>query len=90
VIFRVLGRLAWWLLVVVAGWLLARMLRGATGRPAEPETSAPTPMVRDRVCNTFLPRSRALARTVGDEEHFFCSEGCLRSFLDRQVAARRA
>lgn len=34
------------------------------------------PLVRDRVCNTFVPRERALtARVDGHEEHF-CSEAC--------------
>jgi YHS domain-containing protein len=34
-------------------------------------------LVRDRVCQTYLPRSRAL-RTVDPDgsEHFFCSEEC--------------
>jgi YHS domain-containing protein len=38
-------------------------------------------MVRDRVCNTFLPRERALTTRLGSEEFFFCSEGCRDSFL---------
>ncbi len=48
--------------------------------------SAPQPMVRDRVCNTFLPRSRAIVERDADGEHFFCSETCRNRFL----AARRA
>jgi hypothetical protein len=38
-------------------------------------------MVRDRVCNTFLPQSRALELKVGDERHYFCSEGCRDRYL---------
>ena len=41
-------------------------------------------MVRDRVCNTFLPRDRALTARLGSEEFFFCSENCRRAFLARQ------
>ncbi len=40
-------------------------------------------MVRDRICDTFLPRSRALAIRCGEEEHFFCSEACRLTFLSR-------
>ena len=38
-------------------------------------------MVRDRVCNTFLPRTSALAERVGGETHYFCSESCRLRFL---------
>jgi hypothetical protein len=41
-------------------------------------------MVRDRVCNTFLPRERALTTRLGSEEHFFCSEKCREAFLARR------
>jgi len=33
-------------------------------------------MVRDRVCNTFVPRDRALTEVVGGHELFFCSQAC--------------
>jgi hypothetical protein len=45
-------------------------------------------MVRDRVCETFLPRSRALHLHHGEEEHFFCSETCRSTFLSRQPLTR--
>jgi uncharacterized protein len=47
-------------------------------RPPRPETRevAATDMVRDRVCDTFLPRSRALVATVDGREQHFCSEAC--------------
>jgi hypothetical protein len=33
-------------------------------------------MVRDRVCNTFLPRERALTAVIGGREMHFCSPAC--------------
>jgi hypothetical protein len=33
-------------------------------------------MVRDRVCDTFLPRSRALMAVVDGREQHFCSPEC--------------
>jgi hypothetical protein len=45
---------------------------------------APTPvagpreldLVRDKVCNTYLPRERALAVVVGGQTEHFCSPAC--------------
>jgi len=57
---------------------VARLLAPAQRPPAAggAGTAGRVPLVRDRVCNTFLPRGRALtARVAGREEHF-CSEAC--------------
>jgi hypothetical protein len=70
-------------------WWIGRMLkslRGPTPARRSPDrpggaTADQGPMVRDRVCNTFLPRSRALRLEDGSEEHFFCSETCRDRFL---------
>ena len=35
-----------------------------------------TDMVRDRVCDTFVPRSRALMAVVDGKEQHFCSPAC--------------
>ena len=73
-----------------AGWSVARMLRGSAGpRGARPSVSPDTrdKMVRDRVCNTFLPQNRALESRVGAETHYFCSENCRGRFLRQAGAA---
>ena len=33
-------------------------------------------LVRDRVCNTFLPKDRALTAVVRGHEEHFCSAAC--------------
>ena len=76
------------LLLAVAGlvlWLLRRLRRV---RSASPRTTDAAPrfegaMVRDRICETFVPRSRALTVRCEDGEHFFCSDGCRTAFLAR-------
>ena len=50
---------------------------GARGTGAE----AAIPLVRDKVCNTYLPRNRALEASVRGEALYFCSEDCRRRFL---------
>ncbi len=74
---------AWWLLRRVAGDLREG---ASTQRQAAPRFEGA--MVRDRICQTFLPKSRALTVRQGDEEHFFCSDGCREAFLARRRAAR--
>lgn len=79
------------LFVAVAGWLISRVIRGAA-RPAAPgrgqnRREVAGDMVRDRVCNTFLPRSSALVERVGRETHYFCSETCRIRFLGGRTAA---
>ena len=77
-------KLFWLVAAIGLAALLDRLLRRAVGRPAAPAPAVPRfegAMVRDRVCQTFLPRARALSLRCGDEEHFFCSESCKSSFL---------
>lgn len=42
-------------------------------------------MVLDPVCSTYVPKSRALARRIGDDTVYFCSEAC----ADRYELQRR-
>ncbi len=78
-----------------AAGLAYRAVRTMTGQDARrvpPKRTDPgkldaeEPMVRDRVCNTFLPRSKALDLTVDGQTLFFCSEACRRSFESRAAA----
>jgi hypothetical protein len=56
------------------GRALAALLRGG----AEPARVAGRggALVRDRVCNTFLPREHALTALVAGREEHFCSTAC--------------
>ncbi|MBI2879629.1 MAG: hypothetical protein HYY19_07900 [Candidatus Rokubacteria bacterium] len=38
-------------------------------------------LVRDPVCETYIPRSRAIARTAGDTTYYFCSPDCAARFV---------
>ncbi|HWX25797.1 MAG TPA: hypothetical protein VN083_12170, partial [Vicinamibacteria bacterium] len=68
---------------VLAGLLLLRLvLRALVGRGRKaPPRPDPQPgrggdLVRDAVCNTHLPRERALHARIGGQECYFCSESC--------------
>jgi len=73
------------LLVRLAGRFLVSVLRGGgQGRPGAPAAPAKGgELVRDRVCNTFLPRERALAARIDGRDEHFCSASC----RDRALAA---
>lgn len=53
---------------------VAGLIEGLRG-PQTPRASG-IDMVRDRVCNTFLPRERAVTAIVGGREMHFCSAAC--------------
>jgi len=67
----------------------ARPVQGAA-QPKRVPATGEGEMVRDRECNTFLPRSQAVLAEVDGERHFFCSDRCRQSFLTRLAAERPA
>jgi len=70
------------LFVLLVARLLVRGLARAFAPRADRRPVSPPParpfeeLVRDRVCNTFVPRSRAVAAVVGGVEEHFCSAEC--------------
>jgi YHS domain-containing protein len=64
------------------GWFLRRLLTPAhASGPAARQSVPVKSMVRDRICNTFVPRESALSTDLEGERHFFCSERCRKAFL---------
>ncbi|MBN2408821.1 MAG: hypothetical protein JXE07_03715 [Candidatus Aminicenantes bacterium] len=43
-------------------------------------------MVKDEVCNTYLPKDEAILDRIDGKDHYFCSEACRRKFLDERKA----
>lgn len=82
-----MGRLLLWILgaCLLLWWVGALRPRRAPSRPQGPRADSDTSrMVRDRVCNTFLPEARALRSQQDGESHFFCSPACRAKFLEAQ------
>ncbi len=85
-----LRRLLVWLLALWALVVVVRIFRKASARRRPAPAGAlrfEGAMVRDRICQTFLPRGRALVLRLAGEEHFFCSEDCRRAFLSSRGQA---
>ncbi|MBN2371337.1 MAG: hypothetical protein JXO72_12710 [Vicinamibacteria bacterium] len=88
---RMLVYLFRFLLVLVFLRLLFRFIGGLFRgyRQAEPVSGGArgVPLVRDRVCNTFLPEERALRAVIAGREEFFCSAACRdRALADASVS----
>lgn len=49
--------------------------RSAT-TPRDTPKMAGVDLVRDRMCNTFLPRDRAIRTVIAGREEHFCSTSC--------------
>jgi hypothetical protein len=83
----VLQALLWLLFVrfVLRGLASAfsRMRPVQPGSGPRPQMRAPEDLVLDRVCRTYVPRSRAVTARVAGSEESFCSAAC----RDRALAA---
>ena len=66
-VVRIVGR---FVMAAVTGY------RGQVAAPAAGPPRASRELVRDRVCNTFVARDRALVATVAGEVEHFCSAAC--------------
>jgi len=80
-------RLLWLAVVACLAWVVRSSLRASRSGPAPegPRRAAPCSggrMVRDRVCNTFVPDGRALVVADEGTKHYFCSEKCRAEFLE--------
>ena len=75
-------RWLWLAFFIAALWFVRRVLLAMRDEPGRVRGGRLSEaMVRDRVCNTFLPRSKALLEQDDRGEHFFCSETCRNKFL---------
>ena len=79
--------LGWFLRIAVivllarALWrFLASVAEGGAAADRSRRDQQSVRLVRDPVCGTYVPRSRALTDGRGDETQFFCSEGCRTSY----------
>jgi YHS domain-containing protein len=76
-------RFLFWLLAMVGTmWLWRRLQRAALAQSGRTTATGPSEvMVRDRICQTFLPQADAIKVKNGGKTHFFCSDTCRDQFL---------
>ncbi len=64
------------LLVRLAARFIGAVIRGYLGPPRAPRAQGTVPLVRDRVCNTYVEPGRALSANVNGRLEHFCSAAC--------------
>ena len=67
------------LIVRLVGRFVVAAVRGYRGQVGAPPPGArlsSRDLVRDRVCNTFLAKDRAVVATIAGEVEHFCSAAC--------------
>ena len=72
-------------LIVALAYVISRLVfprrHGPQQAGRRPSTATTEEMVRDPVCQVYIPRSGAIRREIRGQEQFFCSPGCLDKFL---------
>ncbi|HYA48953.1 MAG TPA: hypothetical protein VEG35_04565 [Burkholderiales bacterium] len=78
-------RLVFYAVLIYFAYVVYRVYRTVT-RP-RPEPPPPREiqgvMVKDEVCNTYIPKEEAIREVRDGQERFFCSEECRRKSHDR-------
>ncbi len=59
------------------------VVEGAGGRSRRRPSSAPTKLVRDPVCGTYIVPNPSLSVAHGGTTAYFCSDRCLKSYRAR-------
>lgn len=78
-------RFLFYVLIAYLIYLLVRFLFSPRKRP-HAASSGRKPsgvMVKDEICNTYLPEEDAIRERVGGKDYFFCSKNCRQKFLDQ-------
>jgi len=77
------------LVYVFIGYLIYALIR-FLNKPDRPQKTAARPpqqisgaMVKDDVCDTYLPKEEAIRDVVEGKEVFFCSKECRRKYFER-------
>lgn len=85
-------RLVFYLLIAYLVYLIIRFIAGPVrrSRPQRPPRRLSGTMVKDEVCNTYLPREDAIRESIDGMDHFFCSSECRDKFLQQKKEKDRA
>jgi YHS domain-containing protein len=76
-----LFRLVLFVFIAYVAFLFVRIylgLKRAGQRPRQAPRQVRGEMVKDEVCNTYIPREEALTEVRDGGERYFCSEECRR------------
>jgi len=72
--------------LVYIGYLFFRFFRALNKASKPPRASKRTSgiMVKDEICNTYLPKENAIRQVYEGKEYYFCSSECRQKFLEQK------
>ena len=76
------------ILVFILAYVVAFIVRAflsffRTQPKSEEKPKTLKTMVKDDVCNMYIPKDEALREVKDGREYYFCSESCRRRFLEK-------
>ena len=79
-------RILFFALLVYIFVQVVRFFQAIKARTRPPRTSKLTSgiMVKDEICNTYLPKEDAIKEIHQGKEYYFCSRECQKSFLNQK------
>ena len=78
------------LVLLFVVYLVLRVLIGfasLSGRQRRRTEESGGEMVQDPVCETYIPRSRAIEKKVSGQTVYFCSQQCMDAFEQKRRAS---
>jgi len=79
-------KIIFYALLVYVGYLFFRFFRALNKASKPPRASKGTSgiMVKDDICNTYLPKENAIRQVHEGKEYYFCSSECRQKFLGQK------
>jgi uncharacterized protein len=74
----ILYAVIFWLILKVVGFFTSA--GQSRKRPRQPKRLSGV-MVKDEICNTYIPKEEAIREVRDGREFFFCSQDCRQKFL---------
>ncbi|MDH7512170.1 MAG: YHS domain-containing protein [Clostridiales bacterium] len=68
-----------YLIILVLRFFLSARRKGQRSRPPRQLSGV---MVKDEMCNTYLPEENALKEKLDGKEYYFCSRECRERFIE--------
>jgi YHS domain-containing protein len=79
-------KIIFYTLLVYVGYLFFRFFRALNkaSKPPRASKGASGIMVKDDICNTYLPKENAIRQVYEGKEYYFCSSECRQKFLEQK------
>jgi uncharacterized protein len=79
-------KIIFYAILAYIGYLFFRFFRALNKASKPPRASKGTSgiMVKDDICNTYIPKENAIRHVYEGKEYYFCSSECRQKFLEQK------